>query len=145
MTERFKERLLGALLLVLTLWPIAHIGLVFRFDLNPWKLAGWGMYTVPQLPPYLRVYGSLADGSGRQELTALDPALDPEHQRFLRRRYFLRELTRPDRFAHALLERYPGPERVTIVVFQPYLDPKTGMLEERSTEYDYPRRGDDPT
>ena len=34
------------------LWPIGHAALVARYDVDPWKLAGWAMYTRPT-PPLL--------------------------------------------------------------------------------------------
>lgn len=40
-------RAAAALLAAFFAWPAVHLSLVAAADLNPWKLAGWGMYSVP--------------------------------------------------------------------------------------------------
>ena len=58
-----KLKLLRVVLVALTIWPLLHLCLVEAFDVNPWKLAGWGMYSAPQLPGHLRIFGRGADGA----------------------------------------------------------------------------------
>jgi hypothetical protein len=47
---------LVSLLLVHAIWIIVHINLVSRELINPWKLGGYGMYTVANARPILQVY-----------------------------------------------------------------------------------------
>ena len=128
-----------AFLVAFTLWPLVHIGLVKRYDVNPWKLAGWGMYSAPQLPSYMRIVCLTPDEVGRYELSSVRPALEPAFERFLLMRRDLGRLVEPDAFARALLDHYSAIDGVEIVVVEPFLDRRTGMIEERSETYEYRR------
>jgi hypothetical protein len=44
---RGKVFALSAFLLLVAGWPLVHIALVRTIKINPWKLAGWAMYSVP--------------------------------------------------------------------------------------------------
>lgn len=121
------------------MWPAVHIGLVARYDVNPWKLAGWGMYSAPQLLPYVRVSGLTPDEVGVYELRTIRPELQPARDEFLRARLGLGRLVRPDRFARTLLDHYTAVEGVIVEVVQPVLRPRTGIIEEESTRYEYLR------
>ena len=138
---RFKRTVVHAALILFTVWPAVHIGLVERYDLNPWKLAGWGMYSAPQLACDVRVFCFTPDRVGTYELTTIQPEFDPLLLEFLRRRRSLGELTRPDRFAQSLLDYFPAVDGLSIVVVQPVLNPRSGMIEEKTKAYDYFRRG----
>lgn len=48
--------LIGALLLVHTAWICIHLALVAQERINPWKLGGYGMYTVPHPDALTHVY-----------------------------------------------------------------------------------------
>ena len=78
--SRLKRSLVHVFLLVLAVWPAVHIGLVLRYDVNPWKLAGWGMYSAPQLPAYVRVSALTPDEVGLYELRTIQPGLQPAKQ-----------------------------------------------------------------
>jgi len=137
--SRLKRRVFLSALLAFTVWPLAQIGLVARYDANPWKLAGWGMYSVPQFPAEVRILCHTPDEVGTYELRSIAPTLEPSHLEFLRRRLGLGRLARPTKLAHALLDYYPAIDGVTIVVLQPVLNRSTGMVEEESTPYEYSR------
>ena len=134
-----KRIVVYAILVAFTVWPLVHIGLVKRHDVNPWKLAGWGMYSAPQLPAWLQLFALTSDSVGIYELQTVQPALQPEVDDFLRWRRGLRQLVEPDALARAMLKYYPGIDGVRIVVVQPFLDPHSGMLEERTSTYEYRR------
>jgi hypothetical protein len=91
-------------LIVLTVWPVVHLGLVWRYDVNPWKLAGWGMYSAPQLPGEVQVFCLTPDVVGRYELRTIQPDLQPALRAFQRSRLGLGRLAGPDGFARALLD-----------------------------------------
>jgi len=42
-----KRRLALALLAFVAAWPLVHRALVARFELDPWKHAGFAMYAAP--------------------------------------------------------------------------------------------------
>ena len=128
-----------ALLVAFTLWPLVHIGLVKRYEVNPWKLAGWGMYSAPQLPAWVQLFALTPDSVGIYELQTVQAALQPAMDGFLRQRRGLGQLVEPDALARAMLDYYPAIDGVRIVVVQPYLDRNTGMIDERMETYEYRR------
>ena len=46
---QFKRKLIISIVSFLTVWPIAHLVWATFFNLNSWKLAGWGMYARVQM------------------------------------------------------------------------------------------------
>ena len=134
-----KRSVVHAGLIVFALWPAAHIGLVKTWEVNPWKLAGWGMYSAPQIPAELRISCFTPDEVGVYPLTALPAELEATRYEFLRARLGLGSLSRPTRLARALLDRYPAIDGVSIEVVQPVLNRRTGLVEERTTTYEYRR------
>jgi hypothetical protein len=125
-----KERVVHACLAALTLWPLVHIGLVWRFDLSPWKLAGWGMYSAPRLAL-----------SGGMELYGHDPATDRWEQivtpsddlnaratAFLLRHRWLRRLTDATPVADAVAADNPTWDRLRLVIGYTELDRDTGRI-----------------
>jgi hypothetical protein len=135
----FKRIVLYVGLLVFTIWPVAQIGLVKRHDVNPWKLAGWGMYSAPQLPGDVRVLCHTPDAVGTYELRTIQPELQPVLLSFLQRRLGLGRLAEPDELARALFDFYPAIDGVSIDVLQPVLDRHTGMIVEETSTYSFPR------
>ena len=95
--------------------------------------------SAPQFPADLRVLCHTPDAVGTYELRTIQPELEPEMLAFLERRLGLGRLAEPGEFAAALLDFYPAIDGVTIIVLQPHLDRRSGMIEERSTPYTYPR------
>jgi hypothetical protein len=134
-----KRKLLHAGLILFALWPLVQIGLVLQFQVNPWKLAGWGMYSAPQFPAELRVEARVPGEAGAFELRTIPEAVQDEELRFLERRLGLGRLARPDSFGRALLDYYPAIDGVTIEVRQPTLDPVSGMVVESQACYEFPR------
>jgi hypothetical protein len=84
--SRIKRHAVLALLIEATLWPAVQISLVRRYGVNPWKLAGWGMYAAPQLPGEVRTLGHTPDEIGNYELSTSPEELDEPLLEFLRRR-----------------------------------------------------------
>jgi len=48
-----KRRVVFVVLVILTLWPLAHHALVAKYDINPWLFFGLSMYTSPR--PYTEI------------------------------------------------------------------------------------------
>jgi len=137
--SKLKQIVVYAGLVLLTLWPLFHIGLVKRYDVNAWKLAGWGMYSVPQIPADVRILCHTPDDVGTYPLRTLRPEMEPLLHEFRLGRLGLGTLVEPDRLARSLLDYYPAIDGVSIVVVQPVLNRRTGMIEDESTTYDYDR------
>lgn len=140
MSTQRKQRWVHAFLVGLALWPLVHIVLVLRYDVNPWKLAGWGMYSAPQLAHRLEILGH-APGGGALRLPALPEDLVAVVANYNRLRRGLGRLVEPDEVARAVFGYEGGPEAITIRITKPVLNRKTGMIEERIEDYEYRRAG----
>ena len=127
-------------LALLAAWPLLHIALVRAYDVNPWKLAGWGMYAAPQLDPVVHVECLTPDEVGRYELGTVLPDWEREFNDFVRRRRGLGQLAKPDALGRKLLQLYPAILGVEITVERPSLNRRTGMIESKSTTYHYGSR-----
>jgi hypothetical protein len=135
-----KRLVVHGALALLTLWPLVQMGLVARFEVSPWKLAGWGMYATPRFDLVgMEVYGR-APGGPEQQLTAPTPALRAQASAFLESYRWLRDLAPHARFAREVLDANPQWEAVRLVLFRPTLDARTGMVEMIRTEYAHRRR-----
>jgi len=135
----FKQSSVHAVLIAFALWPLAHIGLVKARDVNPWKLAGWGMYSAPQIPAKVRISCFTPDDVGVYPLRTLPPELETARYEFLRARLGLGQLAEPRELAQAILDRYSTIDGVSIEVAQPVLNPRTGIVFEEITTYEYRR------
>jgi hypothetical protein len=119
----------NGLLVVMTIWPLVHIGLVFAYDVSPWKLAGWGMYSAPRMDSYgMEIYGGPAGTPSLEQITAPSEPLRIEANTFLERFRWLRGLASPDPLAQTIWSENPLWERVRIVVHQTEVDRTTGMI-----------------
>jgi len=57
----WKSRIVHLGLALVAVWPLVHMTLVRRFDVSPWKLAGWGMYATPRFDLLgMEIYGHVA-------------------------------------------------------------------------------------
>jgi len=138
-SSRLRRRAAILLLAVFSAWPPIHLRLVARFDLSPWKLAGWGMYSAPRPETFgMEVYGLQPGSTQRQHLAAPSSALLREASAFLENYRWLRRLARPRRFAEAVLREHPQWERLEIEVFRSELDAKTGMIVMKQTVFTFP-------
>lgn len=139
-----KRRLVLTLLATLALWPLVHRVLVARYDLNPWKLAGFAMYTTPT-PPVLVVV--LHDAGGR--LAALDERALPVParralDRFRAERHALGRLRRPDDLARALFRARPDLDVLVVLVQRIQLDPATARMTSVRERFAYERESRPP-
>jgi hypothetical protein len=135
-----KRRIVTTLLAVITAWPLAQLALVHRYDVSPWKLAGWGMYSTPRFDHVgMEVYGRRADGQ-QEQLTMPSPDVAAEATKFLESYRCLRALAPRDAFAGAILNDHPDWESVRLIVFRPDLDARTRMVVMTHAEYAHPRR-----
>lgn len=126
---RWKRRAVVAGLVLLTVWPAAHLFLCRIYDVSPWKLAGWGMYATPRPRTIgMEVYGRGASGSTYEQLTAPTPTLQIEGTAFLERWRWLGRLAEPDRFAAAVLAARPDWNALRIEAYRSHLDPRTSMV-----------------
>ena len=140
MTAATKTRVVVAGLAALTAWPFVHIALCARWDVSPWKLAGWGMYATPRPRTIgMEVHGGAAAGAPFEQLTAPTPALQAEGAVFLERWRWLGRLAAPDRFAALVLAAHPAWNELRLELYRSHLDPDTGMVGLRRDDRYYRR------
>jgi len=135
-----KKRIVYLALLMLTVWPLAHIGLAMQYGLSPWKLAGWGMYATPRLGTLgMEVFYREAGTEAMQQLTAPGEDERAAANAFLERHRWLGRLARPDRLAATVLQARPNAENLKVVVFRPVVERDSGMIVMTTIEWEYPR------
>lgn len=140
MSARGKSTVLGVALVALTLWPLVHIGLVRRYGLSPWKLAGWGMYSAPRSRSLgMEVFGRPAGGGALVHMDRPPPAVRDAAGPYLERHRWLHRLARPTALAAAIAAAEPGWDEITIAVFEPELDRRSGMIVMRALVHRYAR------
>ncbi len=54
----FRKAIIVGLVVLHSAWIVVHLNLVSRDLINPWKLSGYGMYTIPHPNPVLHVFDS---------------------------------------------------------------------------------------
>jgi hypothetical protein len=142
--RRLRTTLVVAGLGALTLWPAVHLALCLRYDVSPWKLAGWGMYATPRPRTIgMEVYGRGAGDPTYRQLTAPSPLLRSEAAEFLERWRWLGRLAAPKRFVAALFAAEPAWDELRLELYRSHLDPATGMVGLRRDDRHY-RRADGP-
>lgn len=139
MSTRTKARIVTAVLAVFTAWPFVHMWLVAEYDLSPWKLAGWGMYSAPR-PNYrgMEIYGRAQGAAEMERLGAPTDAVRDEAGRFLERYRWLRRLTAPDRLVEEVRRSHPEWDEIRVVVARSHVEPETGMVVLKEFSYEYP-------
>ena len=137
-----RQRIAIGLLVFVAAWPLAHRALVARFDVNPWKLSGFAMYTTAT-PPVLVVL-MVEDPTPPAALRPLDEVGLPADTRdaidaFRRDRHALGRLVSPDTAAQSVLHARPDLDHVLVVVQRMWLDPSTASMDSEKQNYLYDR------
>ncbi len=129
MEPALRARRVGvlAVLALVALWPLAHRAIVARYDVNPWKLGGFAMYTT-----YRTWQVGLFDAKGKQ-LRPIDPRSLPVSARqaildFRAQRSAIGTFARPTAMARAVFDARPDLDRMLVVVERFALDPETGRI-----------------
>lgn len=138
MQRPINQRIVLIALMLLTLWPALHIGLVHARGLSPWKLSGWGMYALPR-PKFfgMEVYVDRGTGSFEQ-MFAPTPDVRDAATTFLERQKWLGELASIAPLARALRASDPSIGAIRLEVFRPELDNETAMVTMRTVRYSDP-------
>lgn len=134
-----KRGVVVAVLLFVAFWPLVHRGLVARYDVNPWKLAGFAMYTTPTPPVQVVLFRRGAGGLVPIDERSLSPELQRRLARFRVERHALGALRRPDALGAALLEARPELAWVVVAVQRMQLDPGSARMTSRREQFVYER------
>jgi hypothetical protein len=140
LTTSTKTAVVATALAGLTIWPLVHLWLVARYDISPWKLAGWGMYSAPRSRSLgMEVFGRPRGGGGLDHLSQPTPDARALAGVYLERHRWLRKLVRPTALAETVAEARPDWDEVKIAVFEPALDRTSGMIVMRVLVHRYVR------
>lgn len=140
MRAQTKTAVVTTALAALTLWPLVHLWLVARYDVSPWKLAGWGMYSAPRARSLgMEVFGRAPGGGPLEHLSQPSPDVRALAGVYLERHRWLRKLVRPTTLAEAVAAARPDWDEVKIVVFEPDLDRASAMIVMRALVHRYVR------
>ena len=124
-----KRRIVKVLLVALALWPLAHFALVLRFGVDPWKLFGWAMYSVPGAMKTVRVIELSRDGGAREVTRAVQgEAVWRVVSRYRVLRQSLGDLASPEATARRILALRPDWEGVALPVLSLALDRETASV-----------------
>ena len=136
-----KTVIVHGVLLALTAWPLVHIGLVWRYDLSPWKLAGWGMYTTPRFGLIgMEVFGHDPQADTWEQLTTPSTTVQHVATTFLEQHRWLRGLASAATLVQTVAADQTNWDRLRIVVSYPAIDLATGQVVLRHDERQYPAR-----
>ncbi|MBY0277787.1 hypothetical protein K2Z84_20830 [Candidatus Binatia bacterium] len=124
-----KRRVVHGALLLLAVWPLAHLVLAWRYDLSSWKLGGWGMYATPRFGLVgMEAYGRAAPDAAWQQVTAPSPAARDAANLFLEQHRWLRRLAPASDVARTLHADHPDWRELRLVVSYPVLDRASGRV-----------------
>lgn len=138
---RWKVTVIVGIVAFVTLWPLVHRGLVALYDVNPWKLGGWAMYTTATPPVLVVAFEPRGAGGVPLDRRQFPVNVQQALGRFEMRRHVLGNLHRPDAFALQVLQARPDLEQVVILVQRMVLDPSTARMTARTMHYTYGANG----
>lgn len=138
MTLSAKRRWVHLALVLFTLWPLAHMLLVKKYDLSAWKLAGWGMYATPR-PEFsgVAVWGRRPGASQFEEIRPLPERWLPRAKAYLDKRRWLGRLLPPHDLARSFPRRPGEFADLRVIVYTPTLDRRSHIVVVVPVVYEY--------
>ena len=125
MTRAMRVRAIGVVAGAVLLWPLVHLALVARAQIDPWELFGWAMYSQP--PARVQVRVDVERGGETKPLRAMAGLRDAQVG-FAQSRSRLGTLASPDRFVGQVFASDATIDAVVIVMRRVRLDRVTARL-----------------
>jgi len=145
MPSATKRRAVGIALLLLATWPLVHYQLVQRYDLDPWKFAGWAMYTRPSFLPAVDVF-ELRDGE-RVKVPLIGSRLEAagrEQERLREAALYWGQWVDPDELARRARHGLATSEPIEIVITRYFIDSESDRTSASRRSYLYAADGSAP-
>jgi hypothetical protein len=140
LTTNWRKRTVACLILLYFVWPFVHQQLVLHYRINPWKLAGWAMYTTMKPGVRLRLAGA-HEGNERATLDAhATPELAAAVARYRMRRRALGLFADPAPVARSVARAHPEQQGWVLIVDEFGLAADGWIRSVHRSEYRY-RRG----
>lgn len=124
---RRRAAMVGVVIAV-ALWPVVHLALVARADIDPWELFGWAMYARPEARVQVGV--EVERAGVRTPLRAMG-SLRRQVERYARDRSALGRLAPADALLTAVFASDASIDAIEIVLRHVELDPDSAMLVAR--------------
>ena len=131
-----RRRLMLAMVAFVLVWPIAHVGLVARYQLDPWEFFGWSMYALPAAR--VQVLVEVERGGEKHPLRAMGE-MRRRVQYFARRRTALGLLVPTESLAREIFATDSTIDAVIIVTREITLDRDTTLLVGRVVRHRHTR------
>jgi hypothetical protein len=132
-----KRRIVSVALVAFALWPLVHRALVSYYDIDPWKLGGWAMFTAPSLTVGVALYQVREGGAEAIAASSLTPRMRRELQLFVARRSALGRLATPDDLGRVLFEERPDWQWAAVLADVRKLDRGTALIVRQTEKYLY--------
>jgi hypothetical protein len=132
-----KKRVVSVALVAFALWPLVHRALVIVYDVNPWKLAGWAMFTAPNSTIGVALYQVQKDRAVAIANSSLTPRIRKEMQHFVARRSALGRLASPDDLGRVLFEERPEWRWVVVFADVRKLDRGSALIVSQTEKHLY--------
>jgi hypothetical protein len=134
-----KRALAIAVLVFVAVWPFVHRVLVAKYDINPWKLGGFAMYTTPTPPIQVVLFHKVGASLAPIDERELPRPVRRQADAFRTLRHARGRLRRPDALGAAVLEARPDLDWVVIAVQRMRLDRKTARMTSTREQFVYER------
>lgn len=121
----WRRRAMAVIVTAVVLWPLGHRALVVSYEVDPWELFGWAMYSQPA--GRVQVRAEVVRAGETSPLRAMGP-LAATLRDFARRRSALGRLASPAPLVDAVFASDRSIERVVLVLRRVRLDPGDARL-----------------
>lgn len=137
-----KKRGVQIFLVLFAFWPMLQFGAVVQYGVDPWKLFGWAMYSVPGAMKTVR----LALESEQGTLQVVDPETYSTREkravtRFVERSRALGSLARPDSLIQVIFEERSEARTVILGLVTLKLDRHSARLTSSVAYTRFDRQG----
>lgn len=134
-----KKRLLAVGLVLFAIWPLVQHVLVMRYDVNPWKLAGWAMYCLPTPKPRLWIH-TLGPQATEISWETESPELRDAVGRFGQRLWVFGGLAgTPARVAEMVLADRPEVAGIEVTATRLVFEPTTAVFRTQTRTWTFAR------
>jgi len=121
------------------LWPLVHRFLVARYEIHPWKLGGFAMYTT-WVDTHVALFEPMGD-----RLALIDERSLPEPAlaalvAFRGARGALGRFSRPDELAATVFAERPRTRALLVVVQRQWLDRESARIASSKVTFPYERK-----
>lgn len=129
-----------ALVVLVALWPLAHRALVLRYQVDPWRLGGFAMYTTYQ-STLVALFEATPGGLRVVEESGFSSRTAAALERMRLRRRALGQLAEPTEALRRVYAERPDLENLVVVIQRLWIDPETGRIASEKEILPY-RRGE---